>query len=139
MSKVGRRAVRAARPVAAKLKPVAAILPPIAELAADLNESLRDTGAVEGLQLYMFYGAGAQARFDQFSHILPSYQIAATASSTRAPSPAAAHFGDARRRASRRRNASDFPRARNSLATRAGRGGRSGDSYPASRFRQRRA
>ena len=30
---------------------------------------------VEGLQLYTFYGAGAQARFDQFSHILPSYQI----------------------------------------------------------------
>ena len=75
-SEVGRRAVRAARPVAAKLKPVAAILPPIAELAAKLQESLRDSGAIEGLQLYVFYGAGAQARFDQFSHILPSYQIA---------------------------------------------------------------
>jgi hypothetical protein len=37
---------------------------------------LRDSGAIEGLQLYVFYGAGAQARFDQFSHILPSYQIA---------------------------------------------------------------
>ena len=76
MSEVGRRAVRAAKPVAARLKPVAAILPPIAELAGDLNESLRDSGVVEGLQLYTFYGAGAQARFDQFSHILPSYQIA---------------------------------------------------------------
>ena len=76
MSDVGRRAVRAAKPVAARLEPVAAILPPIVELAADLNESLRDNGAVEGLQLYVFYGAGAQARFDQFSHILPSYQIA---------------------------------------------------------------
>jgi hypothetical protein len=30
---------------------------------------------VEGLQLYTFYGAGAQARFDRFSHILPSYQV----------------------------------------------------------------
>jgi virulence factor Mce-like protein len=76
MSEVGRRAVRAARPVADKLKPVAAILRPITELAADLNESLRDSGAVEGLQLYTFYGAGAQARFDRFSHILPSYQVA---------------------------------------------------------------
>ena len=75
-SEVGRRAVRAARPVAAKLKPVAAILPPIAELAAKLQESVRDSGAVEGLQLYTFYGTGAQARFDKFSHILPSYQIA---------------------------------------------------------------
>ena len=77
-SKVGRRAVRAARPVTEKLKPVAALLVPITELAADLNESVRDSGAVEGLQLYTFYGAGAQARFDQFSHILPSYQIAGT-------------------------------------------------------------
>jgi ABC-type transporter Mla subunit MlaD len=77
-SEVGRRAVRAARPVARRLKPVAAILVPITELAADLNESLRDSGAVEGLQLYTFYGAGAQARFDRFSHILPSYQIAST-------------------------------------------------------------
>ena len=75
-SEVGRRAVRAARPVAAKLKPVAQVLRPIVELAAELNESLRDSGAVEGLQLYTFYGAGAQARFDRFSHILPSYQIA---------------------------------------------------------------
>ena len=75
-SEVGRRAVRAGRPVAAKLKPVAAILPPIAELAAKLQESVRDSGVVEGLQLYTFYGAGAQARFDQFSHILPSYQLA---------------------------------------------------------------
>ena len=40
---------------------------------------------VEGLQLYTFYGAGAQARFDQFSHILPSYQIGdVRASCTRA-------------------------------------------------------
>jgi len=75
-SEVGRRAVRSATPVAARLKPVAAILVPITELAADLNESVQENGAVEGLQLYTFYGAGAQARFDQFSHILPSYQLA---------------------------------------------------------------
>ena len=77
-SEVGRRAVRSAIPVAARLKPVAAILVPITELAADLNESVQENGAVEGLQLYTFYGAGAQARFDQFSHILPSYQLAST-------------------------------------------------------------
>jgi phospholipid/cholesterol/gamma-HCH transport system substrate-binding protein len=75
-SEVGRRAVRAARPVAAKLKPVAQILRPIADLAADLQDSVQDSGAIEGLQLYAFYGTGAQARFDQFSHILPSYQLA---------------------------------------------------------------
>jgi ABC-type transporter Mla subunit MlaD len=95
-SEVGRRAVRAARPVAAKLKPVAAILRPITELAGDLNESLRDTGVVEGLQLYTFYGAGAQARFDQFSHILPSYQIAGSCQQyAREPLPECdSRFGD---------------------------------------------
>jgi virulence factor Mce-like protein len=76
MSEVGRRAVRAATPVAAGLKPVAELLVPITDLVGDLNESLRNSGAVEHLQLYTFYGAGAQARFDQFSHILPSYQLA---------------------------------------------------------------
>ncbi len=93
-SEVGRRAVRAARPVARRLKPVAAILPPIVELAADLQESVRDSGVVEGLQLYAFYGAGAQARFDQFSHILPSYQIAAPCQQyAREPAPECdAHF-----------------------------------------------
>jgi ABC-type transporter Mla subunit MlaD len=76
MSEVGRRAVRAAKPVAARLQPVAEILVPITELGAALIESVRESGSVEGLQLYAFYGAGAQARFDEFSHILPSYQIA---------------------------------------------------------------
>jgi ABC-type transporter Mla subunit MlaD len=97
MSEVGRRAVRASRPVAAKLKPLAAILPPIAEVAADLTESLRERGVVEGLQLYTFYGAGAQARFDQFSHILPSYQIGAATCQLYQREPIEecdAHFGD---------------------------------------------
>ncbi|MEA2386333.1 MAG: hypothetical protein QOJ22_507 [Thermoleophilaceae bacterium] len=95
-SKVGRRAVRAARPVARKLQPVAAILPPIVRLAAQLNESLRDSGSVEGLLLYTFYGAGAQARFDQVSHILPSYQIASECQQyARTPIPeCSAHFGE---------------------------------------------
>ncbi len=93
-SQVGRRAVRAAKPVAARLKPVAAILRPIAELAADLQESVRDSGSVEGLQLYTFYGAGAQARFDQFSHILPSYQVAGACQQyAREPTPGCdSHF-----------------------------------------------
>jgi ABC-type transporter Mla subunit MlaD len=93
---VGRRAVRATRPVAAKLRPVAAILPPIVKLGARLTESLRDSGSVEGLLLYTFYGAGAQARFDQFSHILPSYQVAGDCQQyARVPLPQCdAHFGD---------------------------------------------
>jgi ABC-type transporter Mla subunit MlaD len=95
-SRVGRRAVRAARPVAARLKPVAAILPPIVRLGAKLNESLRESGAIEHLQLYVFYGAGAQARFDRFSHILPSYQIASECQQyARTPVPeCSARFGE---------------------------------------------
>lgn len=94
-SRVGRRAVRGARPVADRLKPVAEILPPITRLAADLGESLRDNGAVENLLLFFFYGTGAQARFDRFSHILPSYQIAGTCQAyAREPVPGcSARFG----------------------------------------------
>jgi ABC-type transporter Mla subunit MlaD len=75
-SRVGRRAVRSARPVATRLRPVAEILPPIVNLGADLNESLRDSGATENLMLFLYYATAATARFDQFSHILPSYQVA---------------------------------------------------------------
>ena len=101
MSAVGRRAVASARPVADRLKPVAEILPPIAALGADLGESLRDSGAVEGLQLFLFYGTGAQARFDRFSHILPSYQIAGSCQQyARVPKPECdARFGDDARQA----------------------------------------
>src|SRR5204862_8231031 len=49
---------------------------PIARLAADLNDSLRDRGVVEHLLDYIYLGAGALARFDRYSHILPSYQVA---------------------------------------------------------------
>jgi ABC-type transporter Mla subunit MlaD len=96
-SRVGRRAVKAARPVADRLQPVAAILPPIVRLGADLNESLRDNGAIEHLMLFMYYATAATARFDQFSHILPSYQIADPCQQYAAV-PAAgcsARFGDA--------------------------------------------
>ena len=33
-------------------------------------------GVVEGILKFLYYGTAATARFDQFSHILPSYQIA---------------------------------------------------------------
>jgi ABC-type transporter Mla subunit MlaD len=95
-SKTGRRAVKAARPVADSLQPVAEILPPIVKLGAQLTESLRDKGAVEHLLLYPFYATGATARFDQFSHILPSYQIAGLCQqyATAPVDGCDAHFGD---------------------------------------------
>ena len=76
MSKVGRRTVRSARPVARRLRRVARRLPPIVALARRLTDSLRSTGTVEGLQGFVYYAALATSRFDRFSHILPSYQIA---------------------------------------------------------------
>jgi ABC-type transporter Mla subunit MlaD len=75
-SKTGRSAVAAARPVATRLKSVARRLPPIVRTSTQLLESIRDRGAVEGLQLFSYYGATSTARFDQYSHILPSYQLA---------------------------------------------------------------
>lgn len=76
LSVTGRRALGATAPVARKLLPVARLLPPVAAVARRLNESLRSTGAVEGLQGFVYFATVATARFDRFSHILPSYQIA---------------------------------------------------------------
>jgi phospholipid/cholesterol/gamma-HCH transport system substrate-binding protein len=76
MSVVGRRAVRASQPVAKRLKPVAHRLPPIIRTATELVESLRETGTVEGLLRFPYLAALSTSRFDRFSHILPSYQLA---------------------------------------------------------------
>ena len=75
MSRTGRRAVRAATPIAELLKPVTAKLPPVVRQALALLDSMRERGAVEGLQGYAYFGALSTARFDRYSHILPSYQI----------------------------------------------------------------
>ena len=115
-SKTGRRAVKASRPVADRLKPVAAITTPLTELGAELSESVRDKGVVEHLLLYPFYGAGATARFDRFSHILPSYQITGSCQQyAMVPVPACdAHLGDREPQAARRqaRRAPASPRSR---------------------------
>ena len=75
LATTGRRAVRHAGPVARALLPVAKFLPEVALLARQLNESLKARGAVEGLLGFVYLGTAATARFDRFSHILPSYQI----------------------------------------------------------------
>ncbi|MEA2422630.1 MAG: hypothetical protein QOF55_1729, partial [Thermoleophilaceae bacterium] len=78
LSVTGRHALRATDPVARKLMPVARRLPELARLSRLLNESLRQRGVVEGLQSFVYFATAATARFDRFSHILPSYQIAGT-------------------------------------------------------------
>ncbi|HWH44713.1 MAG TPA: MlaD family protein [Thermoleophilaceae bacterium] len=94
-SRTGRRAVRAARPVADALAPVAALLPPLARTATEVVTSLRESGGVEGLQLFVYYGALATSRFDRLSHILPSYQVASQCQqyATTPVEHCSAHFG----------------------------------------------
>ena len=114
MSRVGRRAVRAAVPVAKRLRPVARRLPPLVDVATDLLVSLRETGTVEGLQTFAFYGAVANARFDRVSHILPSYQVP-TSCQQYAETPSAAcdaHFGPGRAAAAAGRGAAKRARPR---------------------------
>jgi ABC-type transporter Mla subunit MlaD len=78
LSVTGRRALRATDPVAQKLLPVAQRLPEAARIGRELNENLQARGAVEGLQRFVYFATAATARFDRFSHILPSYQIGGT-------------------------------------------------------------
>lgn len=98
MSRVGRRAVRAARPVAQRLRPVAEGLPPVVDTATDLLTSLRESGGVEGLQSFAFYGATATSRFDQVSHVLPSYNLVSSCQQyATVPAPGCdSHFGPGR-------------------------------------------
>ena len=78
LSRTGRKAIRSTQPVAAKLLPVARRLPETLKLARTLNDSLKARGVPEGLLSFLYYGTAAVARFDRFSHILPSYQIGGT-------------------------------------------------------------
>jgi ABC-type transporter Mla subunit MlaD len=78
LSRTGRHAIDATTPVAIQLLPIARRLPAVARLAAVLNASLKNRGVIEGLAAFVYYGSAATARFDRFSHILPSYQIAGT-------------------------------------------------------------
>jgi virulence factor Mce-like protein len=95
MSKTGRSAVHAATPVAALLKAVASKLPPVTKNVAALVESMRDKGVVEGLQTFIYLATLSTSRFDQTSHILPSYQVASGQCGMYATTPVAgcsAHF-----------------------------------------------
>jgi ABC-type transporter Mla subunit MlaD len=76
LTKPGRHAAAVLRPTTRILKPITTQLVPIGDMAADLNDSLRDRGVVENILAYVYRGAGALARFDRFSHMLPSYQLA---------------------------------------------------------------
>ncbi len=99
LARTGRSAIRSTAPVAAKLLPIARRLPETAQIARDLNDSLKARGVPEGLLSFLYYGTAAVARFDRFSHILPSYQIAGTCQqyATQPVAGCDAHFGSAGR------------------------------------------
>jgi phospholipid/cholesterol/gamma-HCH transport system substrate-binding protein len=99
MARTGRRTVRTTLPVARDLHAATELMPRVVPVATEVVESLRDKGAVEGIQRFLYFATAATARFDRFSHILPSYQIANPLCMLYATTPVAgcsAHFGDAR-------------------------------------------
>jgi ABC-type transporter Mla subunit MlaD len=75
LSRTGRRAVRSAGPVADELRPVADRLPRVVPLVRDLTDSIAEQDVAELFSRYLYFSAASSARFDRFSHILPSYQI----------------------------------------------------------------
>src|SRR4051794_16225814 len=95
LSTTGKRALSSTDPVAKQLLPIAKRLPETASLARALQVSLKQRGVVEGLLTFMYLGTAANARFDRFSHILPSYQFTGTcAVYAETPAPGCdAHFG----------------------------------------------
>ncbi len=74
----GRRTVAPARPVLRRLRRAAVQLEPTGRLANDLLQSMKDKGAIEGLQSFIYWAAAATARFDRISHILPAYLLPTT-------------------------------------------------------------
>jgi hypothetical protein len=50
-------------------------MPHVAEVGTAVTNSLRATGAVEGINTFVWLATAATARFDATSHIIPSYQI----------------------------------------------------------------
>jgi virulence factor Mce-like protein len=111
----GRTTVTATMPVATRLQTLADGLVPATKLAEELTESLRDSGTVEGLLRFIYYGVAATARFDSVSHILPALPVVTLCSlplQVRNPECAAQFksFTDSPSSASRKRSKRDRER-----------------------------
>ena len=94
-ARIGRRAIRPARPVARRLARVGELLPPVVGTTAGLVQSLQDSGGLEGLQSFIYNTALTISRFDSVSHIQPAYLIFNSCSlPATEPAPACdAHYG----------------------------------------------
>jgi virulence factor Mce-like protein len=76
MAKTGTSALGEGAPVVKDLRRFASLAVPVGKLVADLNESMRERGAVEGLQFFVYNIALSISRYDGISHILPAYLVA---------------------------------------------------------------
>src|SRR4051794_14411352 len=94
-ARVGRRAVRPARPQVRRLRAASRLLPRTVSIVDRLGASLRSSGAVEALQTFIYYTALSTSRFDRISHIVPAYGIFnGCLVWSRTPTPGCdAHFG----------------------------------------------
>ena len=123
LSKTGLRAVRAALPVSKLLLPVAQRLPPTVAIAQPLVDSLIARGVPEEIARFLWVSTAVVDRFDQVSHIFPSYQLAGTCQQY-AETPTSgcdAHFagtgkGAPKAKAATRRSAAGRGRQRRSQA-----------------------
>jgi phospholipid/cholesterol/gamma-HCH transport system substrate-binding protein len=112
----GRHAVRPARPVVRRLRSASRHLPKAVSLLTGLARSLQSSGAIEGLQSFIYYTALSTSRFDRISHMVPAYVVFGDCS-TYAEAPVSgcdAHFGGAAAGAASRpraRRRSRTPRA----------------------------
>jgi len=96
-AETGTRAVRAGRPVVARLRTFARQARPVGALVAQLFDSMRRRGVVEGLQSFVYNAALATSRYDQVSHTLPAHLITSECQQYTAVPVAgcSAHFGAA--------------------------------------------
>jgi len=110
-ARTGTATLRDSGPVVKRLRRFARLAVPVGRLTAALNESLRATGTPEEIETFVYNAALALARFDQSSHILPSFVVglgdcAAYASTT---SPACdAHYAKGGDTSARGRRVLDF-------------------------------
>ena len=74
-ARVGRTTLREGAPVVRRLERFARLAVPAGSLVGALTVNLRETGAVEGLQSFLYNTALALARFDGDGHILPAYVV----------------------------------------------------------------
>jgi hypothetical protein len=74
-ARTGRATLTSAEPQLRRLQRLTVPLTPVAQLTADLFQSTRDKGAVEGLLRFVYYATTAQARYDAVSHILPAFPM----------------------------------------------------------------